>query len=415
MNMLRPNEYDAFLDPVDRILAEIAFNIQLPPSLHSKAVTRYEAVRNFLEATATFRDGIEHFYPQGSMAIDATISTRGTDDEFDIDIIAQLGLRFRGMQPLEVLKTLERELKDYPVKKVLRQTRCVTLFYADRMHLDISPSFRIHGTPDRRSRIMHAPGPLPSSEDHQVSTDAYGFAEHYKAKTPIEPHVFRDFQRRWQMKDGVRADADVDEVPDQTHFGVKNMSTLALQLTKRFRNIRHDQKGRTGRMAPSVMLANYAARTATTGLTLSEALIRLCTAIIREIDLASSMRKLLVVVNPTFDEDVFTDRWPADITQQNEFANDLRDLVNAIKLIRSEAFDPYRLPEVLRDLFGGFVVNDAIERIAKESGAAIQSASQGYTRRGGVIASAAAVAAPSLVAARSRVEATPHRFFGDPV
>lgn len=415
MNMLRPNEYDAFVDPVDRLLAQIAFNIQLPPSLHAKAVGRYEAVRNYLEATATFRDGIEHFYPQGSMAIDATISTRGTDDEYDIDIIAQLGLRFRGMQPLEVLKTLERELKDYPVQKVLRQTRCVTLFYADKMHLDISPSFRIHGTPDRRSRIMHARGPLPSSEDHEVPTDAYGFAEHYKAKTPIEPHVFRDFQRRWQMKDGIRADADVDEVPDQTHFGVKNMSTLALQLTKRFRNIRFDQRGRSGRMPPSVMLASYAARTATTGLTLSEALIRLCTAIIRDIDLASSMRKLLVVVNPTFDEDVFTDRWPADIAQQNEFANDLRELVAAIKLIRSEAFDPYRLPGVLRDLFGSFVVNDAIERIAKECGTAIQSATQGYTRSGGVIPSAAAFAAPSVAAARSAVQATPHRFFGDPV
>ena len=64
-------------------------------------VKRYEAVRNFLSAeTCAFKDQIEHFYPQGSMAIDATISSRGTDDEYDIDIIAQLGSAYRSKSPL---------------------------------------------------------------------------------------------------------------------------------------------------------------------------------------------------------------------------------------------------------------------------------------------------------------------------
>jgi hypothetical protein len=53
-----------FDDPLDRILAEIALSIQLPPSLHDKAKSRYDAVRRHLEGTAEFRDQIEHFYPQ---------------------------------------------------------------------------------------------------------------------------------------------------------------------------------------------------------------------------------------------------------------------------------------------------------------------------------------------------------------
>ena len=84
-----------FDDPLDRILAEIALSVQLPPSLHDKAKSRYEAVRRHLEGHDAFFDQIEHFYPQGSMAIDATISTRGTDDEYDLDIVSQLGGRFR--------------------------------------------------------------------------------------------------------------------------------------------------------------------------------------------------------------------------------------------------------------------------------------------------------------------------------
>lgn len=92
-----------FEDPLDRILAEIAFSVQLPPSLHAKACQRYKAVREYLEDTTAFQNQIEHFYAQGSMAIDATISTRGTDDEYDIDIVAQLGGRYRHMTPLAIL------------------------------------------------------------------------------------------------------------------------------------------------------------------------------------------------------------------------------------------------------------------------------------------------------------------------
>src|SRR3546814_2924401 len=40
-----------FDDPLDRILAEIALSVQLPPSLHDKAKSRYEAVRRHLEDT----------------------------------------------------------------------------------------------------------------------------------------------------------------------------------------------------------------------------------------------------------------------------------------------------------------------------------------------------------------------------
>jgi hypothetical protein len=123
---LAPTGLNPFDDPLDRILAEIALSVQLPPSLHDKAKSRYQAVRRQLEATTAFFDQIEHFYPQGSMAIDATISTRGTDDEYDLDIVSQLGGRFRGMAALEILTELEAALSDYPVQRVLRQTRCVT-------------------------------------------------------------------------------------------------------------------------------------------------------------------------------------------------------------------------------------------------------------------------------------------------
>lgn len=415
MNMNVTHGINPFLDPIDRMFAEIAFSIQLPPSLHAKAVSRYEGVRKFLEGTVAFRDNVEHFYPQGSMAIDATISTRGTDDEYDIDIIAQLGGKFHSMDPLDVLMELEDALDGYRGLTITRQTRCVTLHYADNMHLDISPSIRQYGTPDRQSWIMNAKGPGYSSSDCHVPTNAYGFVEWYKRKTPNETIVQEAFRNRWLDEMRFRAEAEVDEVPDQTHFGVKSMATLALQLLKRYRNIRYSDPRRTGRMPPSVMLAYYAAKTSRPGQKLTEALDSVCIAIIADIKMASLHGRLLHVENPEYRDDIFTDRWPESVQQQNLFANDLGELVSAIRGLRNGTVRLTEFPDVLKELFGDRVVTSAIHRVAAENGQAIKGATQTYTNRGGLLTAPALIvpATPAVAKTFSPVKPTNHTFFGE--
>lgn len=402
---------DPFDDPLDRILAEIALSVQLPPSLHDKTKGRYEAVRRHLEATTAFQHQIEHFYPQGSMAIDATISTRGTDDEYDLDIVSQFGGRFRQLQPLDILLELEAALSDYPVQKVLRQTRCVTLFYADKMHLDVTPALRVYGTLDRESRITHAQGPRPSIDDRLVDMNAYGFAEWYRGRTPLELRLAKEFHRRWRDQDGrARADADVDDVPDQCDFIVKNTATLALQLIKRFRNVRY--AGYTGRIPPSVMLSFYAGLAAQPNMALSAMVIRLASWIIGEIEQASMYGRKLHVANPACPDDVFTDRWPESVAQQNEFAGHLEGLVRGLENMRKGELFPDAMMEELRENFGDRVVTRAADQIAADVGAGIQQSRQRYTRRGGLIWPTAAGAATSVVANPAVATAKPHTFFG---
>ena len=85
--LLLPSDIDPLAHPLDAILADIAVNIQLPPSLFEKATGRYEAVRDYAQRDGSpLRGRILRFYPQGSMSIDATISNRGTDDEYDLDM-----------------------------------------------------------------------------------------------------------------------------------------------------------------------------------------------------------------------------------------------------------------------------------------------------------------------------------------
>lgn len=402
-----------FDDPLDRILAEIALSAQLPPSLHRQAGGRYAAVRKHLEADPTFADQIEHFYPQGSMAIDATISNRGTDDEYDLDIISQLGGRFRDMDPLAILLELEGALADYPVQKVVRQTRCVTLYYADRMHLDVTPALRAYGTHDRESFITHAKGPRSSFDDRFVDMNAYGFAHWYCDRTPLELSMAKAVHEHWlRLETGaIRADAEVDEVPDQCDFIVKNTATLALQLLKRFRNIRYATYD--GRIPPSVMLSYFAGLAAQPDMTLSDMLIRQAKWIIGEIEQASLYGRKLHVANPVCPDDVFTDRWPESIAQQDEFARHLKELVAGLESVKRGDLFANQLMEWLRDRFGDRVVTKAADRMAEAIGSGVQAAEQRYNRKGGLLlptaGAFAAAASPAIVSAK------PHSFYGIPI
>ncbi|MCZ7009884.1 hypothetical protein, partial [Salmonella enterica] len=84
-------ELDPLQDPLDALLVDIAVRVQLPPGLHEKACGRGEAVCKHMERDGSpLKDRVRRFYPQGSMRIDATISTRGTDEEYDLDYVAEL-------------------------------------------------------------------------------------------------------------------------------------------------------------------------------------------------------------------------------------------------------------------------------------------------------------------------------------
>ncbi|WP_316204401.1 nucleotidyltransferase [Bradyrhizobium sp. SZCCHNS3051] len=405
---------DPFEDPLDRLLAQIAIELQLPPSLFDQAGDRYAAVRRKLEGTSAFAGLIEHFYPQGSMAIDATISIRGTDDEYDLDIVAQLGGYFRNMAPLAILIELEKALVDYPVQRITRQTRCVTLHYADKMHLDITPGVRVAGTTERESYIMHAKGPKPSHDDRLVDMNAYAFACWYQERTPLERRLAKSFDRHWRGIDEFMAkdEAEVDDVPDQMHFSVKNTATLALQLIKRFRNIRYADY--SGRIPPSVVLSYYAALSARPNMRLSEMVIRIANWILRDIEAASMSGKRLHVANPMCPSDVFTDRWPQSVAQQNEFAGHLKDLVNGLEAMAKMTMAADAIGEWLREMFGDRVVTKAADSIAIRLGTAIQKVQQSYSRKGRLLVpgtgrSLSAAVAPQVAPATS---AKAHTFFG---
>jgi hypothetical protein len=390
---------DPFLDPLDAILADIAINCQLPAGLFGKATGRYEAVRRYIEGEGSPLAGrVICFYPQGSMAIDATISIRGTDDEYDLDIVAELDIP-EWTPPSVALDLLEESLKDYPVQAVVRQTRCITLQYADRMHLDITPSRRLQTPKERESVIFHAKKGEHSSNHKSVPMNAWAFGGWYRMRTPTEERFALAFNRRLYEADGLefRADADVHDVPAQTPLIIKSVTTVGLQLIKRFRNILYANTA--GRIPPSVMLTCHAGHAASPGMSLSAMVIRQARWTAWAIDDAAGRGRLLDVRNPEYRDDCFTDRWPENQAHQKHFARSLHDLANGLEAIKQGNVQLEDLQDWLRDYFGDRVVSRSLNSFNDRTGRAIRSSRQGYTTTGGLFAPAA----PAIIGASSAI------------
>jgi hypothetical protein len=411
----RTEPIDPFLHPLDAILADIAIAVQLPPGLRSKARDRYEAVRTFAEREGSpLRGHILRFFAQGSMAIDATTSTRGTDDEYDLDIVAELAVEPIA-PPDTVLDLLFRSIKGYPTsQKVIRQTRCVTVRYADKMHLNITPAARLPNGAERESHIFHAnPAESPRLHFH-VPMNAYGFALWYQGRTPQErwfAHAFDERLRKAYSYE-IHADAEVDDVPGQVPLFIKSVTTVALQLLKRFRNVAYASS--EGRIPPSAMMSWFAGHAAQPGLSLSEMVIRQARLIASSIRQAGARREKIMIVNPIFQRDCFTDRWPESLLQQEEFAAKLTALADGLEYFKQHEADLETLQVWLREHFGGYVVSSAIRRFNLRNGRAVQNGSPAYTHRGGLyVPSAPVLVGTGLALASRAVAATPHTFRGD--
>jgi len=137
---------------VDVMLADVAIRIQLSPTDYQLAVDHYHAINEWLERDDSPLSGfVRDFYPQGGFAIGATVARHASDDEFDIDVMADLAYRV-DVDAEAALSTLHSAIRGERGSryyfKTDRKTRCSTVNY-DGMHLDVTPTVRLAGTSEK--------------------------------------------------------------------------------------------------------------------------------------------------------------------------------------------------------------------------------------------------------------------------
>ena len=392
-------------EPVDVLLADVAIRIQLSATAYGTAEQRYRTLSEWIDREGSPLQGmVQLVYAQGSMAIGATIASRLTTDEHDVDFIAQLGLPV-DTPPHEVLDLLyqsirgERGSRYYD--KAERRNRCVTVDYADKMHVDVTPVIRLGGRPERESLLFHSKPKAPDEPDLTLVANAFGFAEWFKGKTSLD-HKFADvFERRTGAYERLMMAAKVssEDMPDQQPVHRKSKAVIVHQLMKRWRNVRFDK--RQTRKPPSVLMAKLTADTANNTETLSEELLHQARAMRDELRSRQEIDMLIRVENPVCAKDVLTDRWPGSLHEQAAFVADLDDLVaKADQLVAGCSLA--EMKEIMTGLFGEAPTGEAFKAFNRQVGAAVDGGHSHHNPNNGGLnlpgsGVVAGVTAPSVV------------------
>ena len=401
-------------EPLDILLADVAIRIQLSRTNYEKAVGRYETINEWIERDGSpLKDLVQLFYPQGSMAIGATIASRLRTDEFDIDVVAQLALP-PSISPCVPLDLLFEAIRGEPASRYYemtkRRTRCVTIDYSDDMHIDVTPVIRRWGTPERESWLFHDRPEAPQEPGKKLIANPYGFAEWFKNNTPLDQDfadIFEKYASEYERM-VILAEAESDPVPPQEPPFRKSKAVIVLQLLKRWRNVQYDT--RSGRKPPSILIAKLVADAANHTDRLSKELLHQAQHMLSEFRNWHNARCLIHVTNPVCKEDVLTDRWPETLQDQAIFIRDLEILVAQVdKLVSGCGLD--EMKRIMVELFGEAPTTDVFQAFNERVGDKVSTGQSQHRRDTGSLiistTTAAGVTGPS-----SATRTKKHTFYG---
>ncbi|UTW59655.1 nucleotidyltransferase [Kordiimonas sp. SCSIO 12603] len=328
-------------EALDAVLYEIADKIQLSATKYDLAKDRYKAIADHLnEKESEVARFSPHIYPQGSFRIQTAVSNSDEKDEFDIDLILEMNIDTDN-DPDVVLDSVCRSLDRGRYKgKVEKKRRCVQVQYSD-MHLDVTPAVLLSkGLPSRPSQIFDC---HPNRANH-VEAAPEGFALWFDEQ--VLPSQLLESRR-------LVAKASVDPVPDQKQLEEKPPKLVALQLIKRWRDMQDSRRKGDDEKIPSILLSKLAADYLEGGdQSLYSVLTHMTSHLIRLMS-----QDLGAVLNPSYERDVFTDRWPGARTTSDALPSNQEIFLEDLKVLKANLDEmagasPNRHRELMKTMFG---------------------------------------------------------------
>lgn len=355
----------------DQLLMDIAYKIQLTPSDHAEATQNYLAVSGCVDGTGSLLAGkVLLIYPSGSFGIGAPILGKIRSHKHDIDVVIELDLP-ENSDPEWVLTLLEKSLDRGPGsryhKMVKRNSRCVTITYADGHTLDVMPVVRRACiATERVSHLFH--WKKESQVSYHKEVNPKGFTKHFKAHVGTNDIFMKRFGNH---RLAVMAKAETEEFPEYEGLDQKSPRVVSLQLIKRARDVSYrSHMPSRKRKPPSVVQAGLSLQAGPIlSPSLSQELLNVATYIRDTIRRCESQGILLDVRNVSYFPDRFTDRWPADNASQSIYRQDLDGLIKDIHTLRNSS-DVEQQNKILVRLFGETAATYAISTFAKRLGEA---------------------------------------------
>jgi hypothetical protein len=212
-----------------RLLEMIAEELDITDAQYAKAEEHYQAVGGWLdEEDSSLHPYSPKVYAQGSMALGTVVKPVG-QDEFDIDLVCELGIDASRTPPAMVFEMVGKRLKQNGQYdgKLTRKNRCWRLDYAEPFHMDIIPA-----VPDVRRGGTDLQVP-----DRELAawkeTNPRGYVAWFGDRT--RPYIIR--HPTILAEAGMTVRAEVAPLPDVLHRA-KTPLQRAVQLLKRQRDIR---------------------------------------------------------------------------------------------------------------------------------------------------------------------------------
>lgn len=322
--------------PGDAMLMDIARRIQISPTKQGEAEQHFQALCTYVDRVGSPLEGmVIACYPGGSFATGTAIASSVSKDQHDVDVVMELDVA-PNSDPKKTLGLLYQAINSVPGSRyygrVKLNSRCVTVHYDDGVHVDLMPIARLEAAPEKVGNLFHSKPQMGESYHKQVNP--WGFAEHFNGHTAYDPVFAAMFETRSLADSSALAKADVEPLPDQVPLTEKSARVVALQLIKRNRDVRF--RNRSKRKPPSIVLSAMALEVAPTGAGLLEEVVSISRHIARRLEEQSVRNLCIEVRNPSFDPDIFTDRWPQHLGDQKEFVRDLEYLVRQLARLRSE-------------------------------------------------------------------------------
>ena len=132
---------------LDQLLEAAIASFDIPDGLYELAVRRYEAVGQWLSASAEQRGIDADVFVQGSFRLGTVTRPIGPHDQYDIDMADRLGIGKESVTQTQLKATVGTDLHTYVASgpegspTLDEGKRCWTLEYpSDPFHIDVLPA-----------------------------------------------------------------------------------------------------------------------------------------------------------------------------------------------------------------------------------------------------------------------------------
>lgn len=355
---------ESFTSQLDDLLARICEKLQINETQHKLAKDRYDAVSKWLSRKESpFASVSVDIYPQGSLRIGTTVRPLRYQ-EYDLDLVCELGLDWNNNCPIEVLNTVEKCLKENEMYKpmVERKNRCIRLNYANEFHMDIlpaAPNYHKNGgcvmVPDRKSEEWKDSNPT-------------GYAGWFKLKSESFLQSMTE-----------RLAATVQPLPAHEPLERKTPLQRAVQLIKRYRDVTYLKNPENAPI--SIVLTTLAGNHYKGQISVTDSISSILDCISKSIPPKGHR---LVVYNPTNRDEDLSEKWDEEQALYFEFVRWIEEFKGSWGDLRNISGIP-NVRRMLVRMFGEDMVDLAIREQVEYISKAREGKSLGILPASGIL------------------------------